>query len=209
MELNQRQSARSKRHWKTFLDAHWDVLAAIDFTTIEVWTKGGLCTFYLLFIMEIATRRVCFAGCTSNPDEDWMLQVGRNLTDSEAGFLKGKRYLLMDRDTKYSESFRFLLKGSGVEPVRLPPKSPNLNAHIERFARSIKEECLERLILFGEDLLRNAVAAFLAHYHTERNHQGLENRIIQPGAEVGNSQGAVDCRNRLGGILRYYYRKAA
>jgi putative transposase len=115
----------------------------------------------------------------------------------------------MDRDTKYSEAFRSTLKGSDVEPVRLPPKSPNLNAQIERFVRSIKEECLERLILFGEDSLRNAVTAFLAHYRTERNHQGLENRIIQPDAEVGKSQGAIDCCNRLGGMLRYYYRKAA
>jgi putative transposase len=125
------------------------------------------------------------------------------------GFLEGKRYLLMDRDTKYSDAFRSMLKGSDVEPVRLPPKSPNLNAHIERFMRSLKEECLERLILFGEESLRNAVAAFLTHYHTERNHQGLQNGIIQPDPEVGKSQGAIDCRNRLGGMLRYYYRTAA
>jgi putative transposase len=78
--------------WKAFLEAHWGILAAIDFTTIEVWTKNGLCTFYLLFVMELATRRTNFAGCTCNPDEDWMLQMGRNLTDSEDGFLKGKRY---------------------------------------------------------------------------------------------------------------------
>jgi putative transposase len=193
--------------WKTFLEAHWGVLAAIDFTTIEVWTKTGLATFYMLFVMEIATRRIYFAGCTCNPDEDWMLQMGRNLTDSEDGFLKGKRYLLMDRDTKYSEAFQSILKGSGVDPVRLPPKSPNLNAHIERFMRSLKEECLERLILFGEDSLRNAVVEFLIHYHTERNHQGLQNRLIQPVAET--AQGQIDCRNRLGGMLRYYYRMAA
>jgi putative transposase len=195
--------------WKVFLEAHWDVLAAIDFTTIEVWTKSGLATFYLLFVMELSTRRVQFAGCTTNPEEGWMMQVGRNLMDSEDGFLKGKCYLLMDRDTKYSEAFRFMLKGADVEPVRLPPKSPNLNAHIERYMRSLKEECLERLILFGEESLRNAVAAFSTHYHTERNHQGLQNRIIQPGAKTGKAQGQVDCRNRLGGILRYYFRIAA
>ena len=91
--------------WKTFIQAHWDVLAAIDFTTIEVWTRKGLTTFYLLFVMEVATRRVYFAGCTINPDEGWMMQVGRNLTDSEEGFLRDKRYVLMDRDTKYDETF--------------------------------------------------------------------------------------------------------
>jgi putative transposase len=194
---------------ESLLEAHWDVLAAIDFATIEVWTKSGLQTLYLLFVMEIASRRICFAGCTSNPDEDWMIQVIRTLIDWDKGFLKDKRYLLMDRDAKYSEAFRFMLKGTDAEPVRLPPRSPNLNAHIERFIRSLKEESLERLILFGEKSLRNAVAEYFIHYHTERNHQGLENRIIQPGDEVGKAQGEIDCRNRLGGILRYYHRKAA
>jgi putative transposase len=200
---------RKQTTWKDFIQAHWDVLAAIDLTTIEVWTKRGLTTFYLLFVMELSTRRVQFAGCTSNPDEEWILQVGRNLTDSEEGFLKGKRYLLMDRDKKYAESFRALLKESGNEPVRLPPKSPNLNAHIERFMRSLKEECLERLILFGEESLRNAATQFLAHYHIERNHQGLRNRLIQPGVEANKAQGEIECRTRLGGMLRYYCRKAA
>jgi putative transposase len=195
--------------WETFIQAHWDVLAAIDFTTIEVWTKSGLATFYLLFVMELSTRRVQFAGCTTNPEEDWMMQVGRNLTDSEEGFLRHKRFILMDRDKKYAESFRTILKESGIEPVRLPAKSPNLNAHIERFMRSLKEECLERLILFGEESLRNAVGEFLIHFHSERNHQGLQNRLIQPVAEAKRSQGDVECRGRLGGMLRYYYRKAA
>ena len=200
-----------KRHttWKTFIGANWDVLAAIDFTTIEVWTKSGLATFYLLFVMELSTRRVQFAGCTTSPDEGWMMQVARNLTDAEEGFLRDKHFILMDRDTKYPESFRTLLKEFGIEPVRLRPKSPNLNAHIERFMRSLKEECLERLILFGEESLRNAVGEFLIHYHSERNHQGLRNRLIQQVAESRKSQSEIDCRNRLGGILRYYCRKAA
>jgi putative transposase len=195
--------------WKTFIQAHWDVLAAIDFTTIEVWTKSGLVTFYLLFVMELSSRRVQFVGCTTNPEEDWMKQVGRNLTDSEERFLRDKRFILMDRDKKYTESFRTTLKESGIEPVRLPPKSPNLNAHIERFMRSLKEECLERLIFFGEESLRNAVAEFLIHFHSERNHQGLQNRLIQPAAEANKSQGEIERRDRLGGVLRFYYRKAA
>jgi putative transposase len=144
--------------------------------------------------MEIATRRVCFAGCTSNPDEDWMMQAIRTLIDWDKGFLNGKRYLLMDRDAKYSQAFRFMLTGTEVEPFRLPPRSPNLNSHIERLIRSLKEESLELLILFGEKSLRNAVGEYLIHFHTERNHQGLENRIIQPGDEVGKSQGEIICR---------------
>ena len=118
--------------WATFLKAHWDVLGSIDFTAIEVWTKGGLVTYYLLFVMEVATRRVHFAGCTPNPDGPWMKQIARNLTDCEDGFLNGKRFLIMDRDKKFSEAFRKILEDEGTECVRLPPRSPNLNPHIER-----------------------------------------------------------------------------
>jgi putative transposase len=195
--------------WKSFLQAHWDVLASVDFTTIEVWTKGGLITVYLLFVMELATRRVHFAGSTANPDEPWMLQVARNACDAEDGFLREKKYLLMDRDTKFSEAFRVILEESDVTAVRLPPRSPNLSPNLERFMRSIKEECLERIIFFGEKSLQNAVADFLAHYHKERNHQGLNNQLIQPGNEVGCITGDVACRERLGGMLRYYYRQQA
>jgi transposase InsO family protein len=176
--------------WQTFLHAHGEVLAAIDFTTIEVWTKNGLVTFYLLFGMELATRRVHFAGSTTGPDEGWMKQIARNLTDVEEGFLKGKRFVLMDRDAKFCEAFRNRLHDAGCEPVQLPPRSPNLNAHLERFMRSLKEECLGRMIFFGEESLRQAIRQFLGHYHQERNHQGLGNRLIDAGAEVVSALGA-------------------
>ena len=114
----------------------------------------------------------------------------------------------MDRDTKFSAPFRNILKESGVEPVLLPPRSPNLNAHLERFHRSLKEECLERMIFFGEESLRKAVVQFLEHYHGERNRQGLGNRLIEPRETVGQETGKVQCRERLGGILKFYYRKA-
>ena len=195
--------------WRTFLKAHWDVLGAIDFTTIEVWTKGGLVTYYLLFVMELATRRVHFAGCTPNPHELWMKQIARNLTDAVDGFLNGRRYILIDRDGKFCPVFHTMLKDSGVEPVLLSPRSPNLNAHIERFHRSLKEEALNRMIFFGESSLRRAIGEFLEHFHSERNHQGLNNKLIEPGEEVGRRHGEVVCRERLGGMLQYYYRKAA
>jgi len=195
--------------WKTFIKSHWDVLGAIDFTTIEVWTKGGLVTYYLLFIMELATRRVHFAGSTVNPTEPWMKQIAKNMTDPFDGFLLDKRYLIMDRDAKFCDAFRSILEDEGVKSVRLPPRSPNLNPHLERFMRSLKEEALERMIFFGESMLRNAVREYLLHYHEERNHQGLANQIIRPGDEVGSSDGQIECRERLGGLLRYYHRKAA
>jgi transposase InsO family protein len=194
---------------KSFIRAHWDVLASVDFTTIEVWTKGGLVTFYLLFVMELATRRVHFAGCTANPNDLWMLQVARNLNDADDGFLRGKKYLLMDRDTKFSDSFRSILEQAGVQAVRLPPRSPDLSPHIERFMRTVKDECLHRMVLFGEMALRNAVREFLIHYHEERNDQGLDNRLIESGDEVACTTGEIACHERLGGMLRYYYRRAA
>ena len=206
------EPAPERKHettWATFLKAHWDVLAAIDFTTVEVWTKGGLVTYYLLFVMELKTRRVHFAGCTTNPNEAWMKQIARNLTDLFDGFLLGNRIVLMDRDGKFCPAFRKILKDEGARPLLLPPRSPNLNAYIERFMRSLKSESLSRMIFFGEKSLRRAVTAFLEHYHAERNHQGLDNQLIEPGDEVGSVAGKIECRERLGGMLKYYYRSAA
>jgi len=194
--------------WRTFIRAHWDVLAAIDFTTIEVWTKGGLVTFYLLFVMELKTRRVHFAGCTTSPNESWMKQVARELTNCEDGFLNGKRYLIMDRDTKFCQVFRNILNDEGIESVRLPARSPNLNSHLERFFGSLKSEALNRMIFFGENSLRRAIRSYLEHYHGERNHQGLHNEVIDPSDEIGAVAGKIECRERLGGLLRYYHRAA-
>jgi transposase InsO family protein len=200
---------KSQATWHEFLKSHWDVLAAIDFTTIEIWTKSGLVTFYLLFVIEQATRKVQFAGCTTNPNEVWMEQIARNLTDSMDGFLENKRYLIMDRDDKYCRGFREIVEQTDVKCLRLPPRSPNLNPHMERYLRSLKEECLNRMILFGEKSLRKAIEEFISHYHVERNHQGLNNRLIEPENEVGQVAGRIECRERLGGMLRYYYRRAA
>ncbi len=154
-------------------------------------------------------NRVHFARCSVSPDEAWMKQIGRNLTDKFDGFLNGKQYVLMDRDGKFCHVFREILKDEEIKPLRLPPRSPNLNAHVERFHRSLKDECLDRMIFFGEKSLRNAIKTFLEHFHADRNHQAIENRLIKPGEEVGLRDGDVLCRERLGGMLRYFYRKAA
>ncbi len=162
---------RGKRTtWKQFLNSHWDVLAAGDFFTVEVWGLRGLVTFYVFFVIELATRRIEIAGITPGPSEAWMMQIGRNLTDPVDSFLADKKLLIIDRDSKYSAAFRSLLARAGVEPVRLPPRSPNLNAYAERFVRSIKDECPSRMIFFGERSLRKATREFAAHYHAERNH---------------------------------------
>jgi transposase InsO family protein len=195
--------------WSTFLKAHWKVFSASDFFSVEVWTGRGLVTHYVLFVIRLADRIVEVLGMTARPDETWIMQMGRNLVDTESGALRGRRYLIIDRDGKYTDQFRRLLRESGCKVIRLPPMSPNLNAYAERFVRSIKDECLNRMIFVGQASLRRAIANYVEHYHAERNHQGLENRLIRPGVSRGFSDGAVYRRPRLGGMLNYYYRAAA
>jgi transposase InsO family protein len=198
-----------KTTWREFLQRHWDLMVAADFFTIEVWTCRGLRRFVVLFFMDLSTRTVQIGGIAGAPNGLWMSQVGRNLTDAIDGILNGKRYLIHDRDPLFTAEFVAILAASGVESVKLPPRSPNLNAHAERFVRTIKESCLERLILFGEGALRTAVENFVAHYHRERNHQGLGNRLILPDLAHVGTHAVIQCRERLGGMLKYYYRAAA
>ena len=138
-----------------------------------------------------------------------MKQAARNLTDVSDGFLLDSRYLIMDRDTKYTKEFRDYLDREGVKPVRCPVRAPNCNAFAERFVRSIKDECLDRMILFGEASLRRALGAYVTHYNAERNHQGVGNRLLEPCATGNSTDGPIQCHERLGGMLNFYCREAA
>jgi transposase InsO family protein len=138
-----------------------------------------------------------------------MDQIARNLLDFEDGFLLVKRYLLLDRDPLYTEAFRAALEHGGVKVIRLPPRSPDLNAFAERFVLSIRSECLDRIVPLGERHLRRAISEFVDHYHGERNHQGLENRLPLSTSEPANTNGRLVRRERLGGLLNFYYRTAA
>jgi hypothetical protein len=159
--------------------------------------------------MELKTRRVNFAGCTKVGDGGQSVkQMAKNLTDCEDGFLLGTTHLIMDRDTRLSESFRRILADEGIESVRLPPRSPNMNAHIERFMKSVKTECLDQMIFFGEGALRNAVKEYLIHYHNERNHQGLENQLIVTLEKPSDRAKSIETTQRLGGMLKSYRRVA-
>src|SRR4029077_530231 len=166
---------------------------------VEAWTREGLTRFLVLFLIVLSTRRVEIAGVVKRANGLWMNQVARNLNDAEEGFLTGKRYLIHDRDPLFTAEFLETLGTSGVKSVKLPSRAPNLNAHAERFVRTIKESCLERMILFGEESLRTAIRNFVAHYHTERNHQGLGNRLILPQARLVGTVGPIQRRRRLGG----------
>jgi transposase InsO family protein len=199
---------RTKMPWKTFLAAHWDVIAAADFFTVDVLTMAGLIRYVVLFVIKLNTRTMEIAGIASQPDENWMTQVARNLTDAEDGFLRGTEYVILDRDPLYTAAFRNLLRDSGVKPLRLPARSPDLNAFAERFVGSVKSECLDRIVPLGEQHLRAAIRAFIDHYHEERPHQGLGNELITPNP-TSRGAGPVRCRERLGGVLKFYYREAA
>ena len=196
--------------WKAFIRTHMDVLVATDFFTAEVWTLGGLVTYYVLFFMHLGSRQVHIAGVTPHPNAAWMVQVARNVTMEAWGFLSPGQYLIHDRDTKFCPAFQQIIDDAGVKRVPLPPRSPNLNAYAERWVRSVKDEALSRLILFGEASLRHALHEYVEHYHHERNHQGKGNALLFPSCSpVGGADGPMQCRERLGGLLKYYERKAA
>jgi putative transposase len=197
-----------KTTWKEFLTRHWDQIVATDFFTMEVWTCSGLTRFIVLFFMDLSTRRVQIGGIASSANGLWMVQIARNLTDAVDGFFAGKRYLIHDRDPLYTREFLATLATVGIESVKLPPQSPNLNAYAERFVRTIRENCLGQMIFFGEDALRNTLRESVTHYHLERNHQGLDNRLIVPMKTI-LTNGTIRRHQRLGGMLNYYYRGAA
>jgi putative transposase len=197
-----------KTTWKEFLTRHWEMIVAADFFTVEVWTRRGLQRFRVLFFLDLSSRRVKIAGIGTQAHGLWMSPIARDLTDSADGLLLGKRFLIHDRDPLFTAEFRNMLSEVGIASVKLPPRSPNLNAYAERFVRTIKESCLDRLILFGEGSLRKAIREFVAHYHLERNHQGLGNQLIVPETSPTECRGAIQRRQRLGGMLNYYHRAA-
>jgi transposase InsO family protein len=192
--------------WRTFLQAHWPALGAADFFTTEVWTGRGLMTCYVAFLLDVQSRRIQVIGCTPYPNEAFVIQCLRQAT-GDTGMLSNGRLLLCDRDPKWSSAVERWLGTAGVRVVRTPRSAPNCNAYAEQFVRSVKEECLERIVPPGERHLRRALQEFAAHYHRERNHQGLANELIEP-SPAQRVSGVVRRRQRVGGILNFYYRSA-
>jgi transposase InsO family protein len=193
--------------WRTFLRAHWGAIGGADFFTTEVWTWLGLVTYYTVFVIDLASRRVQIVGSTPHPDEAFMRQVGRTLTVADDGVLVGRCVLICDRDAKWSASVRARLGEAGIRVVQTPYQAPNANAYAERFVRSIKYECLNRVIPFGERQFRLTITEFVEHYHREWNHQGLANELIEDARAVEHV-GRIRRRQRLGGLLNYYDRAA-
>ena len=196
--------------WREFIRSHRELLVATDFFTAEVWTRSGLVTYYILFFIQVGSRKVHIAGLTPNPNGAWMTQIARNSTMTEWGFLTPGQHVIHDRDTKYCSTFQETLKSAGVTPLTLPPRCPNLNAHAERWVRSVKDEVLSRLILFGEDALQQVLNEYVTHYHQERHHQGKGNELLLPRVrKEGWDTNPIRARERLGGLLKYYHREAA
>jgi putative transposase len=196
--------------WKEFIRAHMDVLVATDFFTAEVWTWCGLVTYYIVFFIHLDSRKVYVAGVTPHPNEQWMIQIARNVTMETWGFLAPGQYLIHDRDGKYCPAFQQIIDAAGITRVPLPARSPNLNAYAERWVRSVKDEALARMMLFGEGSLRHVLNEYVDHYHQERNHQGKGNLLLVPRPRPeGEADGPIQCCQRLGGLLKYYAREAA
>ena len=192
--------------WRTFLRAHWGEVAGMDFVTTDVWTPLGLTTYYILFLIDLKTRRAHIAGLTTTPDGAFIAPVARNLTDPEAGFLRAHRFVICDRDAKFTREFRHLLQVVGVQVILTPRQAPNGNAHAERCVLSIKSECLNRMMFFGEASWRHAVGEYLQHDHRERPHQGLGNETLASAPR--STEGALRCTERLGGLLKHSARAA-
>ena len=201
---------RSRRlPWKTFLQAHGEGLTACDLFTVEGLTLAGLQRDLVCFVIALPSRRVTIAGIHPPPYGTWMEQMARNVTDPVEGCLRRARSLMHDRDPLSTRGFGEILEGGGVQPIRLPPKSPNLNAYAERFVRSMKEECLSRVVPLGEGHVRLRVGEDVDHDHRERNHQGLDNQLLQRPPPPVSLAADVQRRERLGGLLNFYHREAA
>lgn len=195
---------KQRVQWGEFLRSHADVIAATDFFSVELLTPRGLVRCMVLFVIDIATRRVDIAGIKADPDGAWMLQIARNLTDGETGFLRGKRFLVHDRDPLFTKAFCDTLAATGVETIRTPPATPNMNAYAERFVQTIKHECLNKMILTSQLQLEYVIGEFMEHYHRERPHMGLGGRLIDPWPQ--DLDGEITEFQRLGGLLRGYRR---
>ena len=201
-----------KRTWKRFMKTHWESLYACDFFSVEALGIFGVVRYMVFFVIEFKTRAVEIGGIQVNPDGQWMKQVARNLTDPVDGFLRGAKYLVHDRDPLFTEAFAAILRSGGVAGVKIPAMSPNCNPHAERFVKTIKYECLNHFVFFGERHVRHVINEFVEHYSAERFHQGVGGQLVRRRADTANDNGTagpVVCRSRLGSLLNYYHREAA
>ena len=204
---------RGPGSWHEFIHRHKDTLYACDFFTKKVWTMSGLIEIYLLVFIHIGTRRIWVSRGTANPNSAWVAQQARNMCMEFEDNGISASHLIHDRDTKFTKQFDDIFRSDGLEVIKLPFKSPNMNAHCERVVRTIKNEALDYFIVFGEDHLNHIVSSFVEYYNTLRPHQGLENvplsGTVPEEQSVTVDPDEVICREWLGGVLKHYERRAA
>ena len=202
--INPDPNKTNKGDWIRFIDSHQYVISSCDFCTTEILTPEGLIRYYILFVENITTREVCLGGIAHDPDGIWMAQIARNLADAWEGVLLGQEYLIHDRDPLFTDQFISILESIGIKGKKLPPRSPELNRHIESFIKTFRVECLNHLVLTSEAQLRYAVHHFLEYYNHERPHSSLGGRMIKPLPQ--DPDGEIMEFYRLGGLLKSYRR---
>ena len=199
------ERGRQGSSWRAFLNHYKDQFSSCDFFTVETL---GLQTLYVLFFLEHGTRRVHLAGCTALPTGAWVTQQARQMSWKLDEREIPMRFLIHDHDSKFTEALDTVFESQGVEIVDRPYQAPNANAYAERWVRTVREECLDKLIILSERHLYRMLNAYVAHYNTRRPPQGLD-QDSPPGLEPVSPQGSIRYRNVLEGIIRDYYRVAA
>lgn len=191
--------------WRHLMTHYRGQLLACDFFTVETLF---LQTLYVLVFIEIGTRRVHFAGCTAHPDNVWVTQQARQVMWELEDRNPGIRFLIRDNDKKFTEAFDTIFRSEGIDVIRTPYRAPNANSYAERWIRSVREECLDKLLIINQAHLRRLMRKYITFFNTARPHQGLEQQIPVP--KIGHEHaGSVRSRAVLGGIIHDYYRDAA
>ena len=201
--------ARAQLAWREFLRAHAASMIACDFFTVETLWLGRL---YVLFFIELSTRRVHLAGCSANPDGRWTSQQARQLAWSLSERAIPARFLVHDRDSKFSRAFDEVFRCEGVEIIRTPFRAPKANAYAERWVGTIRRDCLDWLLISSRRQLERVLRIYVDHYNTHRPHRALQLTAPTPGPHLRHvGTGPPDrlhCRNRLGGLIHEYARAA-
>jgi putative transposase len=200
---------RSGPSWRTFIQTQAASVIACDFFTVDTATLRRL---YVLFFIELKTRRVHLAGCTANPDGSWVTQQARNLAVDVAGRSPPLRFLIRDRDSKFSAAFDEVFRTEGAKVIRTPVRAPNANAYAERWVRTVRHECLDWLLIFSRQQLERVLRTYVNHYNRERPHRALDLACPQPRPQPtqidAEHAARVRRRDRLGGLLHEYERAA-
>ncbi len=198
---------RDRLDWRSFLRAHAATTLACDFLTVDTVLLRRL---YVLVFIRIGSRRIEYVACTTNPDGAWMLQQARNLLMSLDERDRRPRFLIHDRDTKFSRAFDALLDSEGIRVIRTPVQAPNANAHMERWVGSARRECLDRLLIFNRRQLERVLRVYVRHYNEQRPHRALDLRAPDPShgpptrSGLVGSAASVRRRDLLGGLIHEY-----